>query len=233
MMDAHLPLPDVNDKPLTRPPPSPIEKTGGAEPIASKIDTAHSVQKDAHLPRPPKNHPFKKPSKGKKKKKKMKYHQRHSSHCGGKQLKCNGEQNAETQSPDIGNPVIEVHTNGLDRSVFKYRDGSMVPLDLWLSPGQSAKVFKVPVGQVAQVILHYQRNTNALGGISMVDRKGNTLFKTYDSTFADASHTISLEEGESIVGFRSHAFEGKYAFHYDFQLIIAKMVETESDESDE
>ena len=41
--DAHLPLPDVNDKPLARPPPSPIEKTGGSEPIASKIDTAHSV----------------------------------------------------------------------------------------------------------------------------------------------------------------------------------------------
>jgi hypothetical protein len=68
----------------------------------------------------------------------------------------------------------------------------------------------------------------------MVDRKGNTLFKTFDSPYADASHTISLAEGESIVGFRSCADgNGKSAWHWDFQLIIAKMVETESDESDE
>jgi hypothetical protein len=81
----------------------------------------------------------------------------------------------------------------------------MDPLSLDLSPGQSAKVFKVPVGQVAQVILHYQKWDNYLCGISMVDRKGNTLFKTYEPPYADASHTISLEEGESIVGFRSYA----------------------------
>ena len=60
----------------------------------------------------------------------------------------------------------------------------------------------------------------------MVDRKGNTLFKTDDDDEdADASHTISLEEGELIVGFRSRATnDGKDAFHYDFQFIIAKMV---------
>ena len=90
----------------------------------------------------------------------------------------------------------------------------MDPLAL-LSYGQSASVFKVPVGQVAQVILHYRSNTNKMCGISMVDRQGNTLFKTYDWG-ADASHTISLEEGESIVGFRSHAWLGKDALHYDF-----------------
>ena len=61
----------------------------------------------------------------------------------------------------------------------------------------------------------------------MVDRKGNTLFKTYDSEYADASHTISLEQGESIVGFRSCADDGgKTAAHFDFQFIIAKMVES-------
>jgi hypothetical protein len=69
----------------------------------------------------------------------------------------------------------------------------------------------------------------------MVDRKGNTLFKTFDDEYANASHTISLEEGESIVGFRSHAYDGKYASHYDFQLIIAKEggYEEEVEESDE
>jgi hypothetical protein len=162
---------------------------------------------DAHLPRPPKNH-----SPKKHKKKKVKRNYRISTHCGGKQVKRYGEQNAETASPDIGNPVIEVHTNGPFTS-FKYRDGSMASLDLKLPAGKSAKVFKVPVGQVAQVILHYFSSDNWLCGNSMVDRKGNTLFKTFDCG-ADESHTISLEEGESIVGFRSRVCydgNGKYA----------------------
>ena len=167
----------------------------------------------------------------KRSKKKKRGNYRFSSHCGGKP-KEDGH-NAETSSPDIGNPVIEVHTDGCNYTTFKYRDGSMTPLSLRLSKGKSASVFKVPVGQVAQVILHYYSESNWLCGISMVDRKGNTLFKTYDWG-ADASHTISLEEGESIVGFRSWAgYNGKRAYHCDFQLIIAKMVETESDESDE
>ena len=67
----------------------------------------------------------------------------------------------------------------------------------------------------------------------MVDRKGNTLFKTCDSEFADASHTISLEQGESIVGFRSRADGGgKTAFHVDFQFIIAKLEETGSSDEE-
>jgi hypothetical protein len=65
----------------------------------------------------------------------------------------------------------------------------------------------------------------------MVDRKGNTLFKTHDHPNADASHTISLEEGESIVGFRSSADGyGKVACHWDFQLIIAKGVKEGDDD---
>ena len=81
----------------------------------------------------------------------------------------------------------------------------MADLDLPLADGESPSVFFVPEGQVAQVILHYRSEHNDLWAISMVDRKGNTLFKTYDSEHADASHTISLEQGESIVGFRSWA----------------------------
>jgi hypothetical protein len=92
------------------------------------------------------------PKRSKKKKKRGNY--RFSSHCGGKQLKCWGEQNAETASPDIGNPIIEVH-NDCSWTSFKYRDGSMDPLDLCLPAGKSARIFKVPVGQVARVILHF------------------------------------------------------------------------------
>jgi hypothetical protein len=161
--------------------------------------TAQSTQLDAHLPRPPKKHPMKKP-------KRKKFRNRYTSHCGGKQVKYNGEQNYETSCPNNSNPVIEVHANEW-RTSFKYRDGSMDSPSLCLPPGKSASVFSVPVGQVAQVILHYESGNNYLWGISMVDRKGNTLFKTYDHPWADASHTISLEEGESIVGFRSHAWD--------------------------
>ena len=91
----------------------------------------------------------------------------------------------------------------------------------------------MPEGQVAQVILHYDREYNGMCGISMVDRKGNTLFKTYDHPRVDALHTISLEEGESIVGFRSCVYGGgKIARHADFQFMIAKEV-FEFEESDE
>jgi hypothetical protein len=128
--DAHLPHSGAHDQP--------------------KIDTAESVSKDGLVLRQsPKNSPKKH------KKKKVKRNYRISSHCGGKQVKRYGEQNAETASPDIGNPVIEVHTDSSFYTSFKYRDGSMADLSLELDDDESAKVFKVPVGQVAQVILHY------------------------------------------------------------------------------
>jgi hypothetical protein len=81
----------------------------------------------------------------------------------------------------------------------------MADLKLKLRDGESPLVLKVPEGQVAQIILHYRFNDNGLVAISMVDRNRKTLFKTDGSKYADASHTISLEEGESIVGFRSFA----------------------------
>jgi hypothetical protein len=202
-----------------------VEESDDDEPIASKIDTAQSASRYAG--------PSKKNSPKRTRKKKIKRNYRISTHCGGQQ-KTSGH-NAETSSPDIGNPIIEVHTNRW-RTTFKYRDGSMAPLSLELYSWEKVNVFKVPVGQVAQVILHYESKYNRLWGISMVDRKGNTLFKTCDDEDADASHTISLQEGESIVGFRSYAADiGREASHQDFQLIIAKEVEVEEEieESDE
>ena len=145
-----------------------------------------------------------------------------------------GEQNAWTPSPSIKNPIIEIHTDGGAWITFKFKDGSMAHLTLKLKDGESPSVFFVPEGQVAQVILHYNIYSNGLKGISMVDRKGNTLFKTYDSEFADASHTISLEQGELIVGFKSYASGGgKTAYHWDFQFIIAKLVEEALDIDEE
>ena len=133
--------------------------------------TAQSTVMDAHLSRPPKNHPLPKP-------KKQKQNLRHSSFTGGKQVKEYGEQNACTPSPSFNNPIVEIHTNGYNLITFKFKDGSMAHLNLDLPAGFSASVFKVPEGQVAQIILHYRSKYNDLFAISMVDRKGNTLFKT-------------------------------------------------------
>ena len=145
-------------------------------------------------------------------------------------MKWYGEQNAETPSPDIGNPIIEIHAKGCLTS-FKYKDGSMAPLNLWLPAGQSASVWQVPVSEVARVILYYWSESNQLRGISMVDRNGNTIMKTNGG--GDSAHTISLQKGESIVGYRSRADDnGTTAGHYDFQLIIAREVEETDDEEE-
>ena len=107
----------------------------------------------------------------------------------------------------------------------------MAPLNLWLPAGQSASVWQVPVGQVAQVILHYWSESNLLRGISMVDTYGNTIIRTNGG--GDAAHTIILQQGESIVGYRSRADDnGTTAGHYDFQLIIAREVEETDDEEE-
>ena len=44
-------------------PSDPISENGGAEPCKSQMVTAQSTEMDAHLTRPPKNHPLKQPEK--------------------------------------------------------------------------------------------------------------------------------------------------------------------------
>lgn len=73
---------------------------------------------------------------------------------------------------------------------------------------------------VGKVTIHYDSSDNWLCGISVFDRKGNRLFKTYDHEYADKDHTIELLPGERWVGVKSHAWLGKYAGHFDIQIVI-------------
>jgi hypothetical protein len=78
----------------------------------------------------------------------VKRNYRISTHCGGKQLKRWGEQNAETRDPSIHNPVTEVLTDGKYYISFRYKNGKKADLDLGQKWYERTKVFKVPVGQV-------------------------------------------------------------------------------------
>jgi hypothetical protein len=73
---------------------------------------------------------------------------------------------------------------------------------------------------VGKVTIHYYSRDNYLYGISVFDRKGNRLFKTHDHIWADREHTIELLPGERWVGYKSHAYKGKYARHWDIQIVI-------------
>ena len=75
---------------------------------------------------------------------------------------------------------------------------------------------------VGKVTIHYDSDYNDLCGISVFDRKGNRLFKTYDSEYADKDHTIELLPGERWVGVKSRAAGGKVARHYDIQIVIMR-----------
>jgi hypothetical protein len=57
-------------------------------------------------------------------------------------------------------------------------------------------------------------------GISVFDRKGIRLFKTYKSKTADRKHTIELLPGERWVGVKSQATAGMYGAHFDIQIVI-------------
>jgi hypothetical protein len=76
---------------------------------------------------------------------------------------------------------------------------------------------------VSQVTIHHDRDTNKLCGISVYDREGDRLFKTFVSKWiATQEHTIELLPGERWVGVKSFAKEGKFALHWDFQLVIMR-----------
>ena len=65
-----------------------------------------------------------------------------------------------------------------------------------------------------------------LVGIRFFDVKNTKLLEsgywTADSSYRE--HRIDLQEDERIIGFKSGGRGSPYAYHYDFQLIIGKMV---------
>jgi hypothetical protein len=81
------------------------------------------------------------------------------------------------------------------------------------------------------VVLHYYVGKNiyegVLAGIRFLDVNNSKLLETgLTSSGGDyREHRIDLQEGERIIGFKSGRRGDQYARHYDFQLIIGKMVE--------
>ena len=107
-----------------------------------------------------------------------------------------------------------------------HSDSSTADLDLKPDVGESLTEFEVPLHQVGEITFHYYGGSNNLDGISMKDRRGNLLFETFDD--ADREHTVSLEDGEVIVGFMSFTDnENKVADHFDFQLIVMRDLEAD------
>jgi hypothetical protein len=80
------------------------------------------------------------------------------------------------------------------------------------------------------VVLHYYINKDGnegmLIGIRFFDVNNTKLLESghWSAHHYFREHRIDLQEDERIIGFKSGRRGGQYAIHYDFQLIIGKMV---------
>jgi hypothetical protein len=81
------------------------------------------------------------------------------------------------------------------------------------------------------VALHYYFGKDAdeglLSGIRFFDVNNTKLLESgnWSANSAYTEHKIDLQEDERIIGFKSGRRGLSYARHFDFQLIIGKMVE--------
>ena len=103
--------------------------------------------------------------------------------------------------PLLRNKVTKFSTN-FYYHLLVHEDGSMAPLSLHLHQGLSPEEWDLPAN-AAHYTIHYQSEYSKMGGISVADREGTTLFKTFENPNFDSTCTVSLDEGEVIVGFKS------------------------------
>ena len=104
---------------------------------------------------------------------------------------------------------------------FSTADGSSDQLDLENGPRTPSEFVMPEPDNVGKVTFHYHITNNMLVGISVFDRKGNRLFKTF-AAWGTKDHTIELLPGERWVGVKSHADREKGASHYDIQIVIMR-----------
>ena len=93
-----------------------------------------------------------------------------------------------------------------------------------LAFGVTAKEWELPTS-AAKYTFHFDSRSNSLIGISVLNLDGKTLFRTHEhqlGNMGESSFTISLDEGEVIVGLHSGAMYGKWAKHWDFRFIIMR-----------
>ena len=96
------------------------------------------------------------------------------------------------------------------------KDGQSPSLSLGLAAGKPASEFEIPESQVDLITLHYRRSDNWLLAITMADRHGNNLLKTFDSPIAYETYSISLREGEKLVGMLAWTNGTNHALYMDF-----------------
>ena len=66
-----------------------------------------------------------------------------------------------------------------------------------------------------------------LYGLKFFAKDGAVVLKTGYDWVANKdlkTHTVHLEDGERIIGYKSRTYYPNYAIHYDFQLIIGRLV---------
>ena len=148
----------------------------------------------------------------------------------GEQKCSNGPQNeCLVGSPE--NPLAAIHFHFPYLS-FHLKDGrsDQLILDPWndsYSP-QIAQIAPLP----AKIELYVGTAKNNLLGIKMFDCEGTEVVKAGRCLVGDKQgmHEVALQEGEQIIGYRSHALEEnglRCGKHYDFQLLIAAAATSE------
>ncbi len=83
-----------------------------------------------------------------------------------------------------------------------------------------------PQAQLQQVKIWYDPNDQRLLGLKFYGKDGAVVLETGHKWPANTwckTHTVHLEDGERVIGFKSRT-HSSLAFHYDFQLIIGRLV---------
>jgi hypothetical protein len=110
---------------------------------------------------------------------------------------------------------------------FHFSDGSVVNFNSSLSDANFKTYLIEPSDSVVKTVkIRYNTSSYAgsLEGIELLDKDNNTILNTkpYGAASTTNTHTVELEEGERIIGFKSGRGGSTYAMHYNFQLIIGR-----------
>ncbi len=81
--------------------------------------------------------------------------------------------------------------------------------------------------QLAKVEIGYRLISHLLLGLKFYSKNGAVVLETgfdWDEIDYYKTHTVHLEDGERVIGYRSRSNPKFDACHYDFQLIIGRQI---------
>lgn len=120
-------------------------------------------------------------------------------------------------NPDYNNPLTAVYAKERShRFNFMLSEGENTNL----LAGVPLAAKKIEPDDVKRVVLFWHKGTANLQGISFFGHNDVPLLQCGEIKDDSSKHEVALAPGERIVGVASHTSGA--AFHYDFQLIIAK-----------